>query len=77
MGKCIRLNGKKTLQNIIGKGKNILLFGSEGFGLKNQSLKKSDFIFKININKNIESLNISNSVSVVCHYINNELKNAN
>jgi len=56
------------------KGKNVLLFGSEGFGLKNLSLKKSDFIFKIDINKNIESLNISNSVAVVCHFINNELK---
>ena len=53
------------------KGKNVLLFGSEGSGLKNQTTKNSDFIFKININKKIESLNISNSVSVVCHFINN------
>ncbi len=56
------------------KGKNILLFGSEGFGLKNKTLEHSDFIFRIKINKNIESLNISNSVSVVCHHINYILK---
>ena len=58
------------------KGKNVLLFGSEGSGLKSQTTKNSDFIFKININKKIESLNISNSVSVVCHFINN-IKNEN
>jgi len=56
-------------------GRNVLLFGSEGFGLKNKTLEHSDFIFKIDINKNIESLNISNSVSVVCHYIDFYLKN--
>ena len=50
-------------------GKNILLFGSEGFGLKSNTLKNSDFKFKINIKKNIESLNISNTVSIVCHHI--------
>ena len=55
-------------------GKNVLLFGSEGFGLKNKTLEHSDFIFKINISKKIESLNISNSVSVVCHYIDSYLK---
>tara|TARA_B100000242_G_scaffold267102_1_gene216381 strand:- start:99 stop:875 length:777 start_codon:yes stop_codon:yes gene_type:complete len=51
------------------KGKNVLLFGSEGYGLKAKTLQNSDFKFKININKNIESLNISNTVSVVCHHI--------
>ena len=55
-------------------GKNVLLFGSEGFGLKNKTLEHSDFIFKIDISKKIESLNISNSVSVVCHYIDSYLK---
>ena len=50
-------------------GKNVLLFGSEGFGLKNKTLEHSDFIFNINTNKKVESLNISNSVSIVCHYI--------
>ena len=55
-------------------GKNVLLFGSEGFGLKNKTLEHSDFIFKIDISKKIESLNISNSVSVVCHYIDFYLK---
>jgi 23S rRNA (guanosine2251-2'-O)-methyltransferase len=51
-------------------GRNILLFGSEGFGLKQKTLLHSDFKFKVNISKNIESLNISNTVSIVCHHIN-------
>ena len=51
------------------QGKNILLFGSEGFGLKAKTLANSDFKFKVNMNDNIESLNISNTVSVVCHHI--------
>ena len=54
---------------------HVLLFGSEGYGLKHQTLKNSDFLLKIEINKNIESLNISNSAAVVFHYLNNLRKN--
>ena len=68
-------HGTKDFTQHDWSGKNVLLFGSEGFGLKKNTSKKSDFTFKININENIESLNISNSVSVVCHYINHFLKN--
>ncbi len=55
-------------------GRNVLLFGSEGFGIKTKTLENSDFKFKININNNIESLNISNTVSIVCHHIFQKLK---
>ncbi len=57
------------------EGKNVLLFGSEGKGLKKNTLSKADFYFKISINKKVESLNISNAIGVVCHYINLNLKN--
>jgi len=50
-------------------GKNILLFGSEGYGIKAKTLVNADFKFRVNMNNNIESLNISNTVSVVCHHI--------
>ena len=56
------------------KGKNVLLFGSEGFGLKSKTLEKSDFKFRVKINNNIESLNIANTVSVVCHHIYQSIK---
>jgi 23S rRNA (guanosine2251-2'-O)-methyltransferase len=67
-------NAKKDFSTHKWDGKNILLFGSEGFGIKDKTLSKSDFTFKININKSIESLNIANSVSIVCHYIQKNLK---
>ena len=51
------------------KGKNVLLFGSEGYGIKAKTLNNSDFRFKVDMINNIESLNISNTVSVVCHHI--------
>ncbi len=55
-------------------GKNVLLFGSEGFGLKSKTLFNADFKFKVKMNNNIESLNISNTVSVVCHHIYQSIK---
>ena len=55
-------------------GKNVLLFGSEGFGLRSKTLLHSDFKFKVKMNRSIESLNIANTVSVVCHHINQSIK---
>ena len=63
-------NGKKNFIEHDWNGHNVLLFGSEGYGLKYQTTKNSDFLLKININKKIESLNISNSAAIVFHYIN-------
>ncbi len=68
------VSGKKDFTKNKWQGRNVLLFGSEGFGLKHQTLKHSDFQFKIDINKNIESLNISNSVAIVCHHVSYSLK---
>ncbi len=56
------------------KGKNILLFGSEGYGIKAKTLENSDFKFKVNMSNKIESLNISNTVSIVCHHISQSIK---
>ena len=64
-------DGKKDFTEHNWEGNNVLLFGSEGYGLKYQTSKNSDFLFKITINKKIESLNISNSASVAFHHINN------
>jgi len=52
------------------KGNNVLLFGSENYGLNYQTKKNSDFLFRIEINKRVESLNIANSASIVFHHIN-------
>ena len=63
-------NSSKDFTKHDWNGNNVLLFGSEGYGLKYQTLNNSDFLLKIHINKKIESLNISNSAAVVFHYIN-------
>ena len=68
------INAKKDFTKHSWQGKNILLFGSEGFGIKAKTLENSDFRFKVNMNNNIESLNISNTVSVVCHHIYQAIK---
>ena len=68
------ISAKKDFTKHDWKGKNILLFGSEGFGIKAKTLENSDFRFKVNMNNNIESLNISNTVSVVCHHIYQAIK---
>ena len=67
-------NGEKDFTNHDWNGNNVLLFGSEGYGLKFQTIKNADFIMKININKKVESLNISNSAAIVFHHINKTKK---
>ena len=67
-------NSEKDFADIKWEGNNILLFGSEGFGIKKNTSKYTDFNVKININKNIESLNISNSAAIVFHHINQQKK---
>ena len=61
--------GDKDFTEVKWEGKNILLFGSEGFGMREHTGRYADFLVKININKDIESLNISNSASIVFHYL--------
>ncbi len=60
----------KNFTNHNWNGRNVLLFGSEGYGLRFQTKKKADFLLKIDINDKVESLNISNSASIVFHYLN-------
>ena len=65
-------NSNKDFTDIKWDGNNILLFGSEGHGLKKHTEKYTDFSVKININEKVESLNISNSAAIVFHYINQQ-----
>ena len=67
-------SSEKKFTDIKWDGNNILLFGSEGFGMKTHTQKYTDFSVRIDINKKIESLNISNSAAIVFHHI-NHIKN--
>ena len=66
--------GNKSLKEINWEGNNVLVFGSEGFGLKKHTEKYLDFTVKIEINEKIESLNLSNSASIVFHHVNSHKK---
>ena len=67
-------NSEKDFTGIKWNGNNVLLFGSEGFGMKKHTAKYTDFNVKININNDIESLNISNSAAIAFHHINQQKK---
>tara|TARA_B100000579_G_scaffold73914_1_gene56807 strand:- start:73 stop:819 length:747 start_codon:yes stop_codon:yes gene_type:complete len=68
-------SANKNFTEIEWKGNNILLFGSEGFGMRQHTAKYADFFVRIKINKNVESLNISNSAAIVFHHLSNSKKN--
>ena len=68
------ISGTKDFTKNNWKGKNVLLFGSEGYGIRAKTLENSDFKFKVNMSDSIESLNISNTVSIVCHHISQTIK---
>ena len=61
--------GNKKFTDIEWEGNNILLFGSEGSGMHKHTSKYTDFLVKIEIDKKMESLNVSNSAAIVFHYI--------
>ena len=69
-------SGNKDFTNIEWKGNNILLFGSEGFGMHKHTSKYADFLVKIDIDNKIESLNISNSAAIVFHHLSYLKKNS-
>ena len=62
--------GDKDFTDIKWQGNNVLLFGSEGFGMHEHTSKYADFLVKIEIDRKIESLNISNSAAIVFHHLN-------
>tara|TARA_Y100001958_G_C21078028_1_gene435281 strand:+ start:176 stop:907 length:732 start_codon:yes stop_codon:yes gene_type:complete len=61
--------GTKDLREIKWEGNNILLFGSEGYGLSKHTTNYTDFLVKIKINQKVESLNISNTAAIAFHQI--------
>ena len=64
--------GDKNLSDIELKKNNVLVFGSEGYGMKKHTEKYIDFKVRIKINNKIESLNLSNSASIAFHFIDNK-----
>ena len=64
-------NLKKNKKKKIG-----ILFGPEASGLSNDDIAYSNYIFKIPVNRNFESINLSHSIIITCYEIFKNLKPA-
>ena len=62
------LSFRKFIESIKkNKNKKIgIIFGPEASGLSNEEITYSNYIFKIPVNKNFESINLSHSLILVC-----------
>ncbi len=56
-------NAKENIEDQKWSNQNVFVFGSEGEGLRRLVKENCDHLIKIQINKEIESLNVSNAVS--------------
>lgn len=56
-------NAKENIEDQKWSDQNVFVFGSEGDGLRRLVKENCDYLIKIQINEEIESLNVSNAVS--------------
>lgn len=55
---------KENIEDQTWSNQNVFVFGSEGDGLRRLVKENCDYLIKIQINKEIESLNVSNAVAI-------------
>ncbi|MDB4220360.1 GTP-binding protein [Pelagibacterales bacterium] len=60
----------KMINQIDFPKKTALVLGSEADGMRNITKNLCDEVFKIGINKNLESLNVSNAAAITFFYLN-------
>ncbi|WP_069632624.1 23S rRNA (guanosine(2251)-2'-O)-methyltransferase RlmB [Campylobacter pinnipediorum] len=65
-------NGKDVRKAEFGKEKKVLIMGSEGEGIPQKVIKKSDECIGIKLKNNFDSLNVSASFAIICDRIINE-----
>ena len=65
-------NANKNIMQTKFSNRSAFVFGSETNGMKNLVQKNCDELIKIKINKEVESLNISNAVSITLAIANNK-----
>ena len=68
---CIGLDGSadQSLASVAPNGRNALIFGAEGSGLRRLTRETCDMLVKIPISDSIDSLNISNAAAVAFYEI--------
>jgi 23S rRNA (guanosine2251-2'-O)-methyltransferase len=66
---CLDGQANQKIQDYKWDKKNLIVFGSEGEGVGNLIKKNCDHSLKIEINKAIESLNVSNAVAITLYSV--------
>jgi len=64
-------NGGKELASVNFVKKKIIILGSEGKGIRKNVSEKCNQLIKIKMNKETESLNVSNASAIILHHIAN------
>ena len=64
-------SGDKNLTEVKWEGNNVLVFGSEGLGMRRLTTDLCDFLVKINTLSTFTSLNLSNAVAISLYASNN------
>ena len=65
-------NADSLLKNSQWFNKNIIIFGSEGKGIKKTLKESCDQLMKINIQKKSKSINVSNACAITLYNLNNK-----
>ena len=68
--------GEKDFTDSNGKERMFFCLDLKDFGMREHTGKYTDFFVKIDINKDVESLNISNSAAIVFHHLSYLKKNS-
>ncbi len=62
--------GQNNLKEIVDIDKVAIIIGSEGKGMRKLTSESCDFLIKIPISEQVESLNASNAASIIFHLLN-------
>ncbi|MGA1845467.1 23S rRNA (guanosine(2251)-2'-O)-methyltransferase RlmB [Deferribacter abyssi] len=62
------INGKKTLSKVYNTERNCIVLGSEEKGIRPNVLKRAHITFKIEMNGQIDSLNVSQSSAIIFYH---------
>ncbi|NOQ50415.1 MAG: 23S rRNA (guanosine(2251)-2'-O)-methyltransferase RlmB [Mycoplasmataceae bacterium] len=63
------LTGEKNLSKIKEFKKKVIIFGSEGKGVRKSLQSRADFNIKISMTNNVESLNVSSATAIILYEI--------
>ncbi len=67
------VDGKKGVSEILDIKKIAIIIGSEGKGMRKLTVDNCDFLIKIPIAKQVESLNASNAASIIFYLLQNKI----